>query len=77
MNPPDRLRSLSIACLVIAVLALSFDVFGHGKTQFSSLIITMVLFVTALEKIRLELRDIRAELLKRETDVKRVATPTI
>jgi hypothetical protein len=77
MNPPDRLRSLSIVGVAIAILALSFDVFSHAKSQFSSLVITMILFVTALEKIRLELRDIRAELLKRETDVKRVATPTI
>ena len=77
MNPPDRLRSLSIGCLAIALLGLAFDIFGHGKAQFNSLVITMVLFVTALEKIRLEFRDIRAEFLKKELDAKAAASETI
>ena len=74
MNHTDRLRSLSIGCLAIALLGLAFDIFGHGKPQFSSLVIMLILFVTALEKIRLELRDIRAEFLKKEEETKRVAT---
>jgi hypothetical protein len=77
MNHPDRLRPLSIACALITVLALAFEIFGSGKSQFSSLVIVMVLLGTALEKIRLELRDIRAEFLKREEEAKHVATETV
>ena len=37
----------------------------------------MVLFVTALEKIRLELRDIRAALPKEEAEAKRDPAQTV
>lgn len=77
MKHPDRLRSLSIAGLAIALIGVAFEVFGHTNSQFNLLIIMMILFVTAIEKIRLELRDLRDEFVQREANAKRVAPQSI
>ena len=65
MNHPDRLRRLSIGCLAIAVLGLAFDIFSHGTPQFHGVIMMTILLGTALEQIRLELRDLREEVRKK------------
>jgi len=67
MNHPDRLRRLSIGCLAIAVLGLAFDTLSHGTPQFHSIIMVMIVLGTALEQIRLELRDLRDEFLQKKT----------
>jgi hypothetical protein len=77
MKHPDRLRSLSFGCLAIAVMAIAFEVFSHTTSEFHGLIITMILFVTALEKIRLELRDLRDEFLRKQADAESVASRSI
>jgi hypothetical protein len=70
MKYHDRLRPVSIGCLAIAVLCIAFDVVSHSRSQFDTLIVVMILFVTALEKIRLELRDLRDEFLQKDADAK-------
>lgn len=67
-NHPDRLRRISIGCLVIAGLGIAFDTFSHGPSQFHGVILMAILLGTALEQIRLELRDLREEVLKNEAE---------
>ena len=59
----DRLRFLSIGILAVAALTLIGEISSHNSTQ-TGLVITLVLLATALEHIRLEIRDIREEILK-------------
>jgi hypothetical protein len=49
-------------------MGIAFEVFSHTRSEFNVLILVMILFVTALEKIRLELRDLRDEFLNKEPD---------
>ena len=61
----DRLRFLSIGVLAVAALALVGEISSHNSAQ-PGVVITLILLGTALEQVRLEIRDIREELLKRK-----------
>jgi hypothetical protein len=64
----DRLRFLSVGVLVVAFIALAMQVFGGSKHDPSLSFFTnvMIFLGTALEQIRLELRDLRKELSKQD-----------
>ena len=72
----DRLRFLSIGVIAVAVVALAGEIFTHSASH-SGFVITLVLLGVALEKIRLEFRDIREELRKKTSPAEVLSTPHI
>jgi hypothetical protein len=62
----DRLKTFSIILVVAIALILGLEIFNHAGSQ-SNLVIPLIFLLLAVEKIRLELRDIREELQKRTT----------
>jgi hypothetical protein len=60
----DSLRLLSVLLLSIAGMFLIMDIASHTRHETFPIVILLILSV-ALEKIRIELRDLRAELEKR------------
>ena len=72
----DRLKTFSIVLIAVIVLALGLEVFNHTSSQ-SGLVIMLIFLSIAVEKIRLELRDIREELLKRPSPPEVLSTPHI
>lgn len=56
----DRLRGLSIVCLIMAVMLLTFEI-STPNFEATFVIVTMVILSTALEQVRLELRDLKQE----------------
>jgi hypothetical protein len=54
----DRLRGLSIGCMVLAVLALVAE-FSSPKFDAHFFILTMIIMITALEEVRTELRELK------------------
>jgi hypothetical protein len=61
----DRLRGLAIGCIAIAAMAIAFEIFTRASSGSNIHPFAMMLLIlgVALEKIRLELRDLREELL--------------
>jgi hypothetical protein len=68
MKHSDRLRRISIGCLVIAALGLAFDILSHGTPQFHAVTLLTILLATALEAVRLELRDLREEMHREKVE---------
>jgi len=63
----DRLKILSISVIAVALIALCLEIFTHSSSQ-SDFVIVLILLGVALEKIRLEFRDIREEFLKKANE---------
>ncbi len=57
----DRLKTLSLMIVVLAVFVLTLEIFGHFG-DYTGQVITLLLLGTVLENVRLELREVRAEL---------------
>lgn len=57
----DRLRGLTIACVLMAVIALGGEFTAGPKFEATSFIITMIFLTSALEEIRTELRELREQ----------------
>jgi len=61
----DRLRGLSIGCIAIAAVAIVLELFTPTRSGTSLFVMVLLLLGVALEKIRLELCDLREELMKK------------
>lgn len=72
----DRLKTFSIILIVVIALALGLEIFNHTTSQ-SGLVIMLIFLLLAVDKTRLELRDIREELLKRTSTPEVLSTPHI
>ena len=59
----DRLRILSIGVFALLAIELGYEIFGHSSPD-RGFVITLIIILVALEKIRLEFRDIREAILK-------------
>jgi len=57
----DRLRGLSIGCLLMMLIALVGEFSAGPKFEATFFIITMIALTTAIEEIRSELRILRGE----------------
>jgi hypothetical protein len=62
----DRLRGLSIGCLVTAVILLIFEI-SAPKFEGTFFIITMIVLTSALEEVRLEFRELKDEIQKQQS----------
>lgn len=62
----DRLRFLSIGCAVIAVVTLIGEFSIGQKFDATFFVITMIVLTSALEEIRMQLRDLRDEIGKNQ-----------
>jgi hypothetical protein len=62
----DRLRGLSIGCLVMAVIALYAE-FTAPNFEATFSIITLIVLTSAIEEVRTELRELREDIRKHHT----------
>ncbi len=72
----DRLRILVIGVIAMIALELGYEIFGQIERR-PGFLITLVFMAVALEKIRLELRDIREEFLKSRRSPETLSTRDI
>ena len=72
----DRLKTFFIILIVVITLALGLEIINHTSSQ-SGLVIMLIFLLLAVDKIRLEIRDIREELLKRTSTPEVLSTPHI
>ena len=59
----DRLRIVSIGVVAMLVIELGYEIFAHVSPD-HGFVITLIIILVALEKIRLEFRDIREAMLQ-------------
>ncbi|MDQ6655445.1 MAG: hypothetical protein M3Y80_06510 [Verrucomicrobiota bacterium] len=72
----DRLRILVIGVIAIIAIELGYEIFGQSERR-SGFVMTLIFMAVALERIRLELRDIREEILKSRSNPETLSTRNI